>query len=106
MTGLVAILYILAANSLPPRGVTGTGYPFPDSPTVSQRDRYNIYIYKLRSLNIFSRFYYYTVKAFLISCNVCADAGGTVISLPQHMVTNKTRLNILQFFVYRADPSC
>jgi hypothetical protein len=46
-------------------------------------------IHKLRSLNVFSRFYYYIVKAFLISCNVCADAGGTVISLSQHMVTNK-----------------
>jgi hypothetical protein len=71
-----------------------------------------IYIYthththKLRSLNIFSRFYYYTVKAFLISCNVCADVGGTVISLSQHVVTNKIWLNIFQFFVYRADPSC
>jgi len=64
------------------------------------------YARKLRSLNVFSRFYYYNVKAFLISCNVCADAGGTVISLSQHMVTNKIRLNIFQFFVYRADPSC
>ena len=47
------------------------------------------YIYKLRSLNVFSRFYYYTVKAFLNSCNACADTGGTVISLSQHMVINK-----------------
>lgn len=46
------------------------------------------YIYKL-SLNVFSRFYYYIVKAFLISCSACADAGGTVMSLSQHTVTNK-----------------
>jgi len=70
------------------------------------RLRTYMYIYKLRSLNVFSRFYYYIVEAFLISCNVCANAAGTIISLSQHLVTNKIRLNIFQCFVYRADPSC
>ena len=60
----------------------------------------------LSSPNVFSRFYYYSVKVFLISCNVCADAGCTIISLSQQMVINKLRLNIFQFFAYRADPSC